>query len=138
VAHAGQVIEGQGGFRLRLVEIEPERLVMEAAYGGDAPLPPPHLHPLQEERFEVLEGRVHAVIGGEERHFEAGASFDVPAGTLHQMTAAGPSLMAWEVTPALRTADFFERLYAILGDPERRGELPALLDEFSDEIRFPG
>jgi hypothetical protein len=41
--------------------------------------------------------------------------------------------MRWEVRPALRTAEFFERLYT--GDPATFGDA---LTEFADEIRFTG
>jgi quercetin dioxygenase-like cupin family protein len=111
LAEAGQEIEGFGGMRLRFVTVEPDELVMEASYSGEAGMPPNHLHPSQAERFEVLEGRMRAKIGDEERVFEVGETFEVPAGTPHQMAAQGPTRMRWEVRPALRTAEFFERLY---------------------------
>jgi mannose-6-phosphate isomerase-like protein (cupin superfamily) len=137
MAHAGQEIRGGAGFRLRLVRIEPEILEMEAAYDGSAGLPPEHFHPRQDERFEVLEGAVRAIIGGRERRYEPGDSFEVPAGTPHQMAAEGPTRMRWEVRPALRTAEFFERLYGEGDDSARSAESPeAFLAEFADEIRF--
>jgi quercetin dioxygenase-like cupin family protein len=137
VPHAGQQIEGPNGFRLRLVrtaaETGGEVLEMEAGYGGDGGLPPEHLHPRQAEHFEVLEGTVLAVIDGEERRYVAGEAFDVPAGTRHRMGGDGPARVRWEVRPALRTAEFFERLY---GDEAARGPVGDLLAEFADEIRF--
>ena len=97
--------------RLRFVSIEPERLEMEARYAGDSPLPPGHFHPQQDERFTVLDGAVRAVIDSTERRYTAGESFDVSAGTVHQMTGDGPTRVKWEVSPALNTAAFFEELY---------------------------
>src|SRR3954452_22837145 len=101
--------------RLRLIqtasETDGELLEMEATYSGEAGMPPEHLHPKQAEHFEILEGSMRAVVGGEERVYEAGESFEVPEGTPHQMAAEGPTRMRWEVRPALRTAEFFERLY---------------------------
>jgi quercetin dioxygenase-like cupin family protein len=129
MAHAGQEIEGFDGFRLRLVTIEPELLEMEASYGGTGQLPPEHLHPSQTERFEVLDGAVRTVIAGDERRYEQGEGFEVPAGTPHQMTGDGPARVRWEVAPALRTAEFFERLFG-------GGAGAELLEEFSEEIRF--
>ena len=132
MAHAGQEIEGYGGFRLRLVETAAETggelLEMEATYGEGAVLPPEHLHPSQDERFEVLEGAVRAIIGGVERRYETGETFDVPAATPHQMTGDGPARVRWQVRPALRTAEFFERLYSGAGEDLR--------EEFSAEIQF--
>jgi quercetin dioxygenase-like cupin family protein len=141
VAHAGQEIEGFDGFRLRLVRTGAETggdlLEMEATYAGGGSLPPEHLHPSQLERFEVLEGAVRTVIGGVERRYEKGEAFDVPAGTPHQMTGDGPARVRWRVTPALRTAEFFERLFGGGDDGPGgpRGHV-AFLEEFAGEVRF--
>jgi quercetin dioxygenase-like cupin family protein len=143
VARAGQEIHGPDGFRLRLVrtaaETDGEVLEMEASYGGSSGLPPEHLHPRQVERFEVLEGAMRTIIGGEESRYRAGESFEVPAGTPHQMTAEGPSRVRWEVRPALRTAEFFERLYgAGRKGPSSSDSIAEVLTEFSDEVRLTG
>jgi quercetin dioxygenase-like cupin family protein len=144
VAHAGQEIEGQGGgHRLRLVrtdaETDGEVLEMEATYSGAGGMPPEHLHPQQAERFEVLEGEMRTIIAGTERRYGPGETFEVPAGTPHQMGAEGPTRMRWEVRPALHTAEFFERLYGTGPDSAREAESIAdFLAEFSDEIRFTG
>jgi quercetin dioxygenase-like cupin family protein len=142
MAEAGQVLEGRGGFRLRLIqtaaETDGELLEMEATYGGDGQYPPVHMHPSQLERFEVLEGAVLTIVDGVERRYEAGDTFEVPAETPHQMTGDGPARTRWQVRPALRTAEFFERLFAqAAGDPAEAGV--NLFEEFSDEIRLvPG
>jgi quercetin dioxygenase-like cupin family protein len=143
MAHAGREIHGPDGFRLHLLktgaETGGEVLEMEATYGGTGRLPPEHLHPRQDERFEVLEGSIRAIIGGTERRYGPGETFEVPAGTPHQMAAERPSRTRWEVRPALRTAEFFERLH---GDgPDSARAAPSIADflaEFGDEIRFTG
>ena len=129
MAHAGQEFEAAGGYRLRLVSIEDDLLEMEATYGGEGVMPPEHLHPKQDEHFEVLKGTVLTVVDGDEHRYAAGETFDIPRGTPHQMTADGPAQVRWEVRPALRTAEFFERLYS-------GGAGASILDEFSDEIRL--
>jgi mannose-6-phosphate isomerase-like protein (cupin superfamily) len=139
VPHAGQEIDAFGAMRLLLVktaeETDGELLEMEATYSGEAGMPLEHLHPKQAERFEVLEGSMRAVVDGQERLYEAGESFDVPAGTPHQMAAEGPTRMRWEVRPALRTAEFFERLYSDGPDSARQmGE--QFFAEFDDEFRL--
>jgi quercetin dioxygenase-like cupin family protein len=135
VAFAGQEIEGFGGMRLRIVRVGPEELEMEASYSGEAAMPPEHLHPRQAERFEVLEGRMRTIIDGEERLYEQGESFEVPAGTPHQMAAEGPTRTRWEVKPALRTAEFFERLYG--SGPDSAQELgERFFAEFNEEFRL--
>ena len=117
--------------RLKLQRITEDLLVMEAAYSGEGGLPPEHFHPRQDEHFEVLEGSVRAVINGEERRYGAGDTFDVPAGTAHQMGGAGVARVHWEVRPALRTAEFFERAYS--GNP---GE--DFLEVFAEEFQLTG
>ncbi len=139
--HAGQEIEGFGGHSLKLIqtgdETGGELLEMEASYSGEAGMPPEHLHPIQAERFEVLEGTMRAIVAGQERVYGVGESFDVPAATPHQMGAEGPTRMRWEVRPALRSAEFFERLYGTGPDSARElGE--DFFAEFSDEFRLSG
>jgi quercetin dioxygenase-like cupin family protein len=132
---AGQEIEGFGGMRLHLLQVDPELLEMEASYTGEAGMPPEHLHPSQAERFEILEGSMRAIVDGEERVYGAGESFEVPAGTPHQMAAEEPTRMKWEVRPALRTAEFFERLYGE-GPGSARDLGEKFFDEYTDEFRL--
>lgn len=112
MAHEGQELVGHNGFRLKLLRITEDVLEMEALYSGEGGLPREHYHPRQDEHFEVLEGVVRVVINGQERHHQAGESFDIAAGTPHQMAGAGRARLHWEVRPALRTAEFFERAYS--------------------------
>ncbi len=143
MAQAGQVIEGYDGFQLNLVqtgaETNGELLEMEASYGGSGKFPPEHLHPNQHEHFEVLEGSVRAIVGGEERKFAPGEEFDVPPGTPHQMAADEPSRVRWEVRPALRTAEFFERLFGEgPGSAQATDPIEDFWTEFGDEVRLTG
>ncbi len=139
MAVAGQEIQGFGGHTLRLIETGDETggelLAMEASYSGEAGMPPEHLHPNQAEHFEVLEGTMRVIVDGDEKLYGEGESFDVPIGTPHQMGAEGPARMRWEVRPALRTAEFFERLYGTGPDSARElGE--KFFAEFSDEFQL--
>ena len=133
MAREGRELSDAGGMRLRFVRVsdqtDGELLEMEARYPGDGGMPPEHLHPHQAERFTVLDGSMRVILDGGERTYGAGETFEVPPGTPHTMAAVGPTVMRWEVRPALRTAEFFERLY---------GEGPSadLLAEFADEFRL--
>jgi len=98
-------------------------------------MPPTHLHPNQAEHFEVLEGSMRAIVDGEERVYGAGETIAVPAGIPHQMGAEGPTRMRWEVRPALRTAEFFERLYGD-GPHSARQMGEAFFAEYDDEFRL--
>jgi mannose-6-phosphate isomerase-like protein (cupin superfamily) len=129
MAYEGQELEGRDGFRLKLLRISEDVLEMEAAYTGRGGLPPEHYHPRQDEHFEVIEGAVKAVVNGEELRYVAGESFDIPAGTPHQMAGDGPARVRWEVRPALRAAEFFERAYS--GDPGAD-----FYERFADEFRL--
>jgi quercetin dioxygenase-like cupin family protein len=132
MAHEGQLMEAPDGNTLRLVRITAELLEMEATYSGEGAMPPPHFHPSQDERFEVLEGAVTVVVDGESRRHEAGEAFDVPAGTVHQMGGDGQARVRWEVRPALRTADLFEALYT----GEAMKDPPAFLERYAAEFRL--
>ena len=117
------------GITLRVLVESEELLAMEAAYEGTGMMPPAHQHPSQDERFEVLEGTVHAIVGDDDRRHRVGDVFEVPRGVVHQMSAEEPARVRWEVRPALRTAEFFERLYG-------GGAGPGFLEEFAEEIRL--
>ena len=132
MAEEGQLFEAPDGNTLRLVRITEELLEMEATYSGDGALPPPHFHPSQDERFEVLEGAVHVVVEGHERRHGAGETFEFPAGTVHQMGGDGPARVRWEVRPALNTARFFEELHE--GVPMQ--DPAAFLDRYAAEFRL--
>jgi quercetin dioxygenase-like cupin family protein len=138
VAHPGQVIEGQNGYRLRIVRLEPQLLEMEASYAQAGTYPPPHFHPNQDERFEVLEGTIRAIVDGTERDYAAGEAFEVPRGAVHQMTSAdGPARMKWEARPALRLVEFFERIHGATPEgPPTAENYQEFLEDFSEEIRF--
>ncbi len=141
MVHAGQELSGSGNY-LRFIrtaaETDGELLEMESAYREGAALPPAHFHPAQEESFEVLEGTVTTIIDGVEKSHVAGDTFHVPAGTVHQMVGEAGSRLNWQVRPALRTAEFFEGLYAG-GAAARRGEpfeLESFLAGHTDEVRY--
>src|SRR3954453_20211788 len=122
---------------LRIERIAPDLLEMEASYSGEAGMPPEHLHPSQAETFTIVDGRMRTIVGGEERVYETGETFEVPAGTPHQMAAEVPTRMRWEVRPAMRTAEFFERLF---GDgPESAQKMgEEFFAEFTEEFRLQG
>lgn len=85
-----------------------EMLEVEVRWTGGGDLPPAHLHPAQDERFEVLEGRLRVLVGDGERTLEPGDVLDVPRGTVHAMIATGGGARAiWQTRPALRTQEYF-------------------------------
>lgn len=142
MVHAGQELTGSGN-RLRFIrtaaETDGELLEMESTYREGAALPAAHFHPAQDEHFEVLEGTVRTIIDGVEESHAAGEIFHVPAGAVHQMVGAAGTRLNWQVRPALRTAEFFEGLYAGSA-AARRGEefdLASFLEGHSAEVHYP-
>src|SRR4051794_30591503 len=93
--------------RVRSSTPEALDLLVEWTPGSTEPLP--HLHPNQDEHFEVLEGELTAVVGDQTRALRAGDTLDVPRGAVHKMWNAGDTLTraTWRVTPALKTEEMF-------------------------------
>lgn len=95
-----------------------ELLELESVYTKASPSrPPPHYHPRQEERFEVLSSEVHTQISGEERTFREGDVFVIPPRTPHTMWAEEAGVRVnWQTRPALKTEAFFETLWGLARD----------------------
>jgi quercetin dioxygenase-like cupin family protein len=117
---------------------------VEVTYAPHSNKPPTHFHPRQEERFEVLQGRITAEIDGTRRTYEVGDSFVVPPGTPHTMWNADESnvVMNWQIRPALRTQQMFESLWGLQQDGKLSSSSPnllqisAILNHFRDEFRL--
>ena len=118
----------------------PEALEVEATYAPGGRSPPKHLHPAQDEHFEVLSGRLTVRLGDEERTLEPGDTIDVPRGTPHQMCNAGgePARVLWRTSPAGRTENWFRAIDALHREGEAPGPLAygALLSEYRDVFRL--
>ena len=69
-----------------------------------------HIHEVQEERFEVIEGRVQLVRGKKRQIAEVGETVVVPAGTPHTWAPIdGGALVRVTFTPGNSVEDFFEQ-----------------------------
>lgn len=123
----------------------PESIEVEAVYAPKGSPPPSHLHPAQDERFEVLSGALTVRIGGDERVLAAGEILDVPRNTPHQMwNAAGePARVVWRTRPAGRTKEWWATLDSLqregrVGRDGMPGPLAfaAYLTEYRDVFRL--
>jgi mannose-6-phosphate isomerase-like protein (cupin superfamily) len=116
---------------------------MFASPGGHPALP--HVHPHQEERFEVLRGRIRMQVDGVETVLGPGERATVPAGTAHTWSNIGHDVaqIRVELQPALRSEMFFETLFGLAKDGRTNSKgLPSVLSmavimhEYADEIRL--
>jgi mannose-6-phosphate isomerase-like protein (cupin superfamily) len=112
--------------------------------GGSVPLA--HVHPRQEERFEVVSGRARIRLGRLLLRASAGESVVVPRGTVHRLWNDGEDELQVlvEFRPALRTEEGFEQLFGLAreGKLSRRGfphllQIAVMAKEYRDEAQFP-
>ena len=107
---------------------------------------PDHVHPLQDERFEVLSGKLGLRVGGVERVLGEGEAITAPAGSAHAAWNAGEDQVhaLVDFRPALRTETAFETLAGLARDGKTNGAgapgnpllLALVLREYEDEIYF--
>jgi len=107
---------------------------------------PDHVHPRQEERFEVLYSRLGLRVGGVERVHGVGDVIAVSAGSPHAAWNAGDDEVhvLVDFRPALRTETAFETLAGLARDgktnragvPKNPLRLALILREYEDEIYF--
>jgi quercetin dioxygenase-like cupin family protein len=153
MAYAGQVIENPLSgeritFRKTAADTDGELLAIDLDLSPDGHAPGMHVHPIQEERFEVTKGAMRFKMGGKKVIARAGDVVVVPPGVRHKFANAGdePAGARVEVRPALRMEQLFETTVALAKDGRttRRG-LPKPLDlalfvrEFEREVQgaFP-
>jgi mannose-6-phosphate isomerase-like protein (cupin superfamily) len=92
--------------------------------------PPEHVHPRQQEHFEVISGSLGVRMGGHEHVLQMGETIAVPPGTPHTIWSAGEgeTHVRVEFQPALQTDTFFETMFALArdGKTDKQGK-PSLL-----------
>jgi quercetin dioxygenase-like cupin family protein len=98
--------------------------------GGAVPIP--HVHPVQTERFEVVEGRMRFRLGLRTVVAEPGEVVEVAPGVMHGFANAGDreARVRVEVRPALQMEEMFAEVVALAesGRMTRRGMPRNLLD----------
>ena len=112
---AERILESVTGERLVIQHSTPDLLRFERHLPPKQRPAPKVAHPTQEARLKVLEGRLHAAVGGTTRDYRAGESFTVPAGTFHsaQNLEAQPARMLVEFRPADGLLAFFEEMMGL-------------------------
>lgn len=151
MAHAGQVLENPISgerihFRKTAADTGGELLEIDLELSPEGHAPGMHVHPIQEERFEVVAGRMRFRKGLRTAIAEPGDVVVVPPGTVHAFENAGPgeALARVEVRPALRMEELFETAVALAaeGRTTRKGlprplDLALFVNEYRDEVRGP-
>jgi len=89
-----------------------------------------HVHPHQEERFEIVEGIMRFRVGPESRFAKAGDVIVVPPGTPHGPRNVGETEAHCiaEFRPALNIETFFENAFALLSARGPRTTVPMILE----------
>ena len=117
---------------------------LEVAPGGRVPAA--HVHPTQEERFDVVHGTMRFRKGLRTVTAEAGDSIVVPAGTSHRFANVGdePARVLVRVQPALKMEQLFETVVALAREGRTFGngmpkplELALFMRHFGEEVRVP-
>src|SRR5918911_4749357 len=105
-----------------------------------------HVHPSQEERFEVLRGSVGFKVGRKKLVAGPGQRITVPAGTPHKFWNAGDDEAAFvcEVRPALQFESLLETMFALAADGKtnRKGmpnplRLAVIANAHFDTVQLP-
>jgi mannose-6-phosphate isomerase-like protein (cupin superfamily) len=130
---AATVIENPlSGERIVIGEHRGDVLRWELFLAPHGRVPSTHVHPLQEERFILVEGTMRFRVGGRRKTVVAGDTVVVPAGTIV------------ETRPALRLAEMLVAAAEMAQEQHRRGdrlprlaELATFMNEFRDEVRAP-
>ena len=123
MARAGDVIESpvigeRAIFRQTAADTNGELLQLEVFQRVGAKGPVEHYHTGQEERFEVVSGVMHALVGGREVRLGPGERVVIPAGTPHRWWNGGQEELhvVAEVRPALQVERFFETIFGLARD----------------------
>lgn len=98
-----------------------------------------HLHPKQEERFEVVSGRVRGQIGADEQVRGEGETAVMPRGVRHFWwnDSDEEAHLRVEVRPALRIEEFYETMAALAVGEEgipNRLHAAVVMREFKNEM----
>jgi len=123
-----------------------ELLAVEFVVAPDGHVPGGHVHPVQEERFEVVSGAMRFKKGRKTVLAGPGDTLVVPPGTYHRFANAGdgPAVIRVEVRPALNMEQLWETTVALAAEGRTfRSGLPKPLDlalfmrEFEEEVQAP-
>jgi quercetin dioxygenase-like cupin family protein len=124
-----------------------ELLAFDFALRPGGAVPIPHVHPVQTERFEVLEGQMRFRVGLRKLIAGPGDVVEVAPGVAHSFANAGDeeAKLRVEVRPALAMEDMFAEVIAMAqagrmnrrGMPRNLGDLARLARAYDQEAHAP-
>jgi len=133
-------------FRKTAADTGGEAVVVEAVVQPDGAVAAAHVHPSQEERFQVLRGSVGFRLGRRKLELGPGQRVTVPAGTPHKFWNAGEEEAHFicEVRPALQFEELLETMFALAADGKtnRKGmpnplRLAVIANAHFDTVQLP-
>jgi quercetin dioxygenase-like cupin family protein len=147
---ANQIVNPVSGERIVIrtsgAETGGRLLVFDLTLPPGAHVPAGHTHPIQVERFTVLDGQVRFTLGRRIILARAGDVVEVPPRTPHWFgnAGAGTAQLRVEVRPALRTEELLRASAAMAVSGSffgtrlpRLSDLALLLLEFQHELAVP-
>ncbi len=153
MAYTGQTLDNPVSgeritFRKTAADTNGELLEIDLELAPDGQVPGKHVHPKQEERFEVLSGTMKFKMGLKTVIAEAGDVVTVPAGVSHKFSNGGDETahVRVQVRPALQMERLFETAVALAQEGRTLGngmpkplDLALFVQEFGDEVQgaFP-
>ena len=133
-------------FRRTAADTKGEAVVIEVFVEPHGFVAARHVHPNQEERFEILSGTLELKLGAHTVTAQAGDRVLVPAGTSHTFRNAGDETAHFvcEVRPALRFESLLETMYTLAADGKTNGKgmpnflrLAVVARAHFDTVRLP-
>jgi quercetin dioxygenase-like cupin family protein len=105
-------------FRTTSADTNGERVVVETFVEPNGAVAAAHVHPSQEERFEVLAGELEFRLGKRKLVAKPGDRILVPAGTPHRFRNVGDETAHFvcEVAPALGFEQLIETMFSLAED----------------------
>ena len=151
MAYVGQVLDNPVSgerfiFTKTAADTAGELVAVEFVVDPGGRVPGGHVHPIQEERFEVVSGTMRFRKGRDTVLAGPGDALTVPPATYHRFANAGdsPAVLRVEVRPALRMEQLWETVVALAqqGRTFRSGlprpvDLALFMREFEQEVQPP-
>ena len=105
-------------FRETARDTNGERVVVDVAVKPDGFVAAAHVHPHQQERFEIVSGRLSFKVGKEKIEAKAGDVVTVAPGTPHKFWNAGTdeARFVTEIRPALTFEQLIETMFSLAAD----------------------